>query len=132
MSIKDNIINAFIQSNKNTFELSEIINIIDEVTSYHNLPILESNGVKINPATQKVVVDDKTTLLPKKVFELMYYLIQNKNKVVTRYEILRDIWGTDVIVVETTVTVHIRKVRAIVGKDKLQTIKRTGYAWFEK
>lgn len=132
MLIKDNIIDAFKQTKKETFSLDEIISIINQVTNNTELPIIESCGVKVNPALQEIVVNEKHIKVPNKVFALMYYLITNKNKVIKRKELLRDIWGTEVWVVERTIDVHIRKLRRIVGKHNLSTIKCVGYGWFEK
>lgn len=48
--------------------------------------------------------------LPKKEFEMLFFLAQNPNKVFSRDELLQNIWGTDVYVLARTVDVHIRKV----------------------
>jgi two-component system alkaline phosphatase synthesis response regulator PhoP len=65
--------------------------------------------------------------LPKKEFELLYFLALNANKVFSREELLRNIWGTDVYVVDRTIDVHIRKVREKIGDDYISTIKGVGY-----
>lgn len=69
----------------------------------------------------------KQITLPKKEFELLYYLATNPNKVYNRDELLASIWGTDVYVLSRTVDVHIRKVREKVGEELIQTIKGVGY-----
>jgi len=65
--------------------------------------------------------------LPKKEFELLYFLAQNPNKVYGRDELLQNIWGSDVYVLARTVDVHIRKVREKIGNDYIKTIKGVGY-----
>ncbi len=70
---------------------------------------------------------DQQISLPKKEFELLYYLATNPNKVYNRDELLASIWGTDVYVLSRTVDVHIRKVREKVGEELIQTIKGVGY-----
>ncbi|MBL6445466.1 response regulator transcription factor [Fulvivirga sp. 29W222] len=65
--------------------------------------------------------------LPKKEFELLYFLAQNPNKVFDRDELLQNIWGSDVYVLARTVDVHIRKVREKIGDDYIKTIKGVGY-----
>lgn len=65
--------------------------------------------------------------LPKKEFELLYFLAQNPNKVFDRDELLQNIWGTDVYVLARTVDVHVRKVREKIGDDYIKTIKGVGY-----
>ena len=65
--------------------------------------------------------------LPKKEFELLYFLAQNPGKVFSRDELLQNIWGTDVYVLARTVDVHIRKVREKIGNDHITTVKGVGY-----
>lgn len=70
---------------------------------------------------------DKKINLPKKEFELLYFLAQNPGKVFSRDELLRNIWGTDVYVLARTVDVHIRKVREKIGNGYISTVKGVGY-----
>jgi two-component system alkaline phosphatase synthesis response regulator PhoP len=65
--------------------------------------------------------------LPKKEFELLFFLAQNPNKVFSRDELLQNIWGSDVYVLSRTVDVHIRKVREKIGEDYIVTVKGVGY-----
>ena len=65
--------------------------------------------------------------LPKKEFELLFFLAQNPNKVFSRDDLLQSIWGSDVYVLARTVDVHIRKVREKIGEGYIKTIKGVGY-----
>ncbi|GAA0878998.1 response regulator transcription factor [Algoriphagus jejuensis] len=69
----------------------------------------------------------KTITLPKKEFELLYFLAKNPNMVFGRDELLHNIWGSDVFVLARTVDVHIRKVREKIGEDYISTVKGVGY-----
>lgn len=69
----------------------------------------------------------KTITLPKKEFELLYFLAKNPNMVFSRDELLHNIWGSDVFVLARTVDVHIRKVREKIGEDYISTVKGVGY-----
>ncbi|MDH7603933.1 MAG: response regulator transcription factor [Melioribacter sp.] len=85
--------------------------------------------LKINKDEYTVFVDNKKVVLPRKEFELLAYLASNPGKVFDREKILSDIWGNDIIVVERTIDVHIRKIREKLGKhaDLIETIKGVGY-----
>jgi two-component system alkaline phosphatase synthesis response regulator PhoP len=131
MLIKENIINALKQQNKQGFMLCEIISIINEVTQTIELPNIESEGITLNHTNFEVVIGDKSIKIPKKEFQLLYYLISRKNKVLYRNDIIRDVWGTEVVVIDRTIDVHIRKLRGLLGKDNLRTFKCVGYGWFE-
>lgn len=75
-----------------------------------------------------IVFNDKTPItLPKKEFEMLFFLAQNPNKVFSRDELLQNIWGTDVYVLARTVDVHIRKVREKIGGGYIKTVKGVGY-----
>ncbi|WPR74095.1 response regulator transcription factor [Algoriphagus sp. NG3] len=69
----------------------------------------------------------KTITLPKKEFELLYFLAKNPNIVFSRDELLQNIWGADVFVLARTVDVHIRKVREKIGEEYITTVKGVGY-----
>ena len=65
--------------------------------------------------------------LPKKEFELLYFLAKDPNKVFSRDDLLLNIWGSDVYVLSRTVDVHIRKVREKIGEHYISTVKGVGY-----
>lgn len=88
---------------------------------------IEVDGLKIDRTSYTVTVAGKEISLPKKEFELLYYLAQNPNKVLSREDLLHHIWGSDVYVVARTVDVHIRKVREKIGEDYITTVKGVGY-----
>lgn len=81
----------------------------------------------IDKSSYTVAVDGKEITLPKKEFELLYFLAQNPNKVFSRDDLLQNIWGSDVYVLARTVDVHIRKVREKIGEGFISTIKGVGY-----
>lgn len=78
---------------------------------------------------ERVLVErgDEKIELAKKEFELLNLLVSKPGKVFTREEIFYKIWGTDVIVGNRTIDVHIRKLREKLGSDYIKTIKGVGY-----
>ena len=64
--------------------------------------------------------------LPRKEFELLYFLASKPGKVFRREKLLEKIWG-DVYVVDRTIDVHIRKLREKIGEGYIQTVKGVGY-----
>lgn len=65
--------------------------------------------------------------LPRREFELLYFLASHPGRVFSRQEILDEVWGRDVYVVDRTVDVHIRKIREKIGSDYIETVKGVGY-----
>lgn len=84
-------------------------------------------NLMIDRTSYTVTVDGKQVSLPKKEFELLYFLAQNPNKVFNRDDLLQNIWGSDVYVLARTVDVHVRKVREKVGDGFISTVKGVGY-----
>lgn len=89
--------------------------------------ILHVNNITIDPQRYLVIADGKEIVLAKKEFELLYLLASKPGKVFLRNEILSSVWGTDVIVGDRTIDVHIRKIRQKLGIDCLTTVKGVGY-----
>jgi two-component system, OmpR family, alkaline phosphatase synthesis response regulator PhoP len=81
----------------------------------------------IDRTSYTIKLKNKEINLPKKEFELLFFLAQNPNKVFSREDLLHNIWGTDVYVLARTVDVHIRKVREKIGDDFIATVKGVGY-----
>ena len=85
----------------------------------------EKGQIKIRDLT--IDKGGKTITLPKKEFELLFFLANNPNVVFSRDELLYNIWGSDVFVLARTVDVHIRKVREKIGEEYITTVKGVGY-----
>lgn len=69
----------------------------------------------------------ETFRLPRKEFELLYFLASHPGKVFTREDLLDQVWGPDVYVVDRTVDVHVRKIREKIGSEYIETVKGVGY-----
>ena len=74
-----------------------------------------------------VIHNDNNIVLARKEFELLSLLASTPGKVFLRNEILSQIWGTEVIVGDRTIDVHIRKIRQKIGIDCITTVKGVGY-----
>ncbi len=92
------------------------------------------NEVKIDPQAfvidrERYVVlkDGKEIKLPRKEFELLSFLASRPNSVFKRRVILDTVWGSEVIVGDRTIDVHIRKLREKIGDEYISTIKGVGY-----
>lgn len=75
--------------------------------------------------------DEKEMRFPRKEFELLYFLASHPGKVFSRQELLDEVWGPDVYVVDRTVDVHVRKIREKIGSEYIETVKGVGYKFRE-
>lgn len=91
--------------------------------------VYQFQNIVINVPNYTVKIDGKDVFFPKKEFELLVYLARYPNRVITREEILDNIWGKNVYVVDRTIDVHIRKIRGKLGKygSMIETVKGVGY-----
>jgi two-component system alkaline phosphatase synthesis response regulator PhoP len=81
----------------------------------------------IDPASYLVIIDEREVTLAKKEFELLYLLASKPGRVLLRNEILSQVWGSEVIVGDRTIDVHIRKIRQKLNTDCITTVKGVGY-----
>lgn len=75
----------------------------------------------------KVIRNNEEIILPRKEFELLWLLASQPNKVFKRDDILDKVWGSEVVVGDRTIDVHIRKLREKIGENYFKTIKGVGY-----
>lgn len=89
--------------------------------------VLEVGDLIIDRDRVCVTKGDEVIELAKKEFELLHLLVSKPGKVFSREEIFNKVWGTDVIVGNRTIDVHIRKLREKIGGNYIKTIKGIGY-----
>jgi len=89
--------------------------------------IITVDNLIIDPEKFIVEFEGKEIVLAKKEFELLYLLATKPGRVFLRNEILSQVWGSDVIVGDRTIDVHIRKIRQKLGVDCITTVKGVGY-----
>lgn len=92
-----------------------------------NLDQIRLGKLIIDKEQYVVTHKGKTFSLPKKEFELLYLLASKPNKVVKREKIMEIVWGSEVVVGDRTIDVHIRKLREKVGDKYFKTVKGVGY-----
>lgn len=92
----------------------------------HDLLIDRERYIVERPGTEE------SFRLPRKEFELLYFLAAHPGRVFTREDLLNGVWGPDVYVVDRTVDVHVRKVREKIGSPYIETVKGVGYRLAEE
>jgi len=91
------------------------------------------SGITINPHSRTVFITGEQIFLTNKEFELLHYLIENKDIVLTREQLLNQIWGYDYDGDDRTVDTHIKKLRQKIGDkaSNIVTVIRVGYKFEE-
>lgn len=90
---------------------------------------IEAGPLIIDKEKFLVLFNNKEIFYPKKEFAILAHLAARPGKVFTREDILASVWGENVLVVDRTVDVHIRKIREKLGSNSeiIKTIKGVGY-----
>lgn len=94
----------------------------------HN-DILDYETIHINLNNKTCTVSGKELDLTKKEFEVLVFLLENRNKVLSREEILSKIWGDDVVVVNRTIDVTITRLRKKIEPYGNCIVTRYGYGY---
>ena len=96
--------------------------------------VLETPTLKIDKAKHIVLLNDKRLELTHKEYQLLVYLVENRDRVVEREELLNSIWGYDFVGESRALDVHIRSLRAKLNDDGskyIKTIRSVGYRYVE-
>ena len=107
--------------------LSKVKALLRRKSSEQDQTIIQINDLIIDRSKYNVNLKGIGLNLPRKEFELLYLLVSSPNTVFTREKILDVVWGSDVIVGDRTIDVHIRKIREKIGASSFKTIKGVGY-----
>lgn len=97
-------------------------------------PMIQTVSLKINKATRLIQKNNQQIELTKKEYQLLIYLMENKQRIVERDELLNEIWGYDFVGESRALDVHIRALRAKLeddGTKYIKTIRSVGYRYIE-
>ena len=113
-------------------ELMARINAVLSRKSGASAPVSEVmtfNGLEINIPARTVTVDGKKVELTPKEYDLLFYLVENKNIALSRDKLLSDIWGYDFFGDDRTIDTHIKNLRNNLGpyRDFIVTLRGVGY-----
>ena len=113
-------------------ELMARINVVlarRHAASQTKTDVLKFNGLEVNVAARTVTVDGQRVELTPKEYELLFYLIENKNIALSRDKLLSDIWGYDFFGDDRTIDTHIKNLRNNLGpyRDYIVTLRGVGY-----
>jgi DNA-binding response OmpR family regulator len=117
------------------FSPKELMARINAVLARHAGPaevqpdVLEFGGLVINLAARTVTVDGNRIELTPKEYDLLFYMVKNKNIALSRDKLLSDIWGYDFFGDDRTIDTHIKNLRNNLGpyRDHIVTLRGVGY-----
>jgi two-component system, OmpR family, response regulator len=123
------------------FEIEEVLarirsclrksNQMEQTQETNNQKTLSINELSVNPITREVVRENDSIELTPKEFDLLMYLLEHKNQVLTREQIINQVWGFDFIGDTNVVDVYVRYLRKKIDYpyelQLIQTYRGVGY-----
>jgi len=103
-------IKALLKRNKKQFDIVEL-----------------NEHLTFNPATKRILDDNKDLNLPIKISELIELFIENRGSIVTKEMIISKLWNIDEDYSEGSIRVYINQVKKLLGKESIHNIKGIGY-----
>ncbi|MGD2155522.1 MAG: response regulator transcription factor [Anaerolineales bacterium] len=105
---------------------------VSDSSSSGNQKVLEFQGLKIDPVSRTVTINDQEISLTAKEFDLLWHFAKNPRQVFSRSQLLADVWGDEYYTDPSTVTVHIRRLREKIesnpgSPEHLLTVWGVGY-----
>lgn len=88
-----------------------------------------SSGISCDRNSLVCMVDGNALKLPRKEFEILALLLENKGRIFTREELLQRIWPEKTIVTDRSVDVHITRLRGKISPYGKNIISRSGYGY---
>ena len=97
----------------------------------NNMDIIEHNGLTLNILSSTIEHNEKSIELTKNELKILYYLLVNKGKIVSRVEIMEYLWDSAMFINDNTLTVNITRIRNKIDeiglKDYIKTKRGQGY-----
>ena len=109
--------------------ISRVKAVLRRYTGLNKDSVLKSGNLTLDIEKHEVRINDKEVYLTLKEFDLLYYLMKNMNIVLSRDQIMNEVWGFDFEGETRTVDVHIRTLRMKLGEagESIQTVRGVGY-----
>ena len=97
----------------------------------NNMDIIEHNGLTLNILSSTIEHNEKSIELTKNELKILYYLLLNKGKIVSRVDIMEYLWDSAMFINDNTLTVNITRIRNKIDeiglKDYIKTKRGQGY-----
>ncbi len=109
---------------------------VGTTTTIEDQPV-EASGVRVDRGRHEVSVDGRTVELPPKEFELLAMLVDYAGRVLTRNQLIDEVWGSDYVGDTKTLDVHIRRLRSRIEDDphapeRILTVRGVGYRFADR
>ena len=111
------------------YEIKNLLARIEAVLRRSSRHRMMTKGITCDRTSLTCFVDGRTVKMPRKEFEILALLLENRGRVFTREELISRIWPDKVIVVDRAVDVHVARIRSKIAPYSRHIVARTGYGY---
>ena len=106
-----------------------ILNRVQRAAFQNSADVFELEGLSVNFSARIVTIDGERVNLSPKEYELLFYLVKNKNIALSREKLICDVWGYDFYGDDRTLDTHIKLLRKSLGEyaKQIVTLRGVGY-----
>jgi two-component system phosphate regulon response regulator PhoB len=91
--------------------------------------LMQVNGLKLDLEFKRCLINENEVKMTRKEFELLVFLITHRGKICSREEILSKVWKDEVVILDRTIDVNIRRLRSKIGTYGENIVTRCGYGY---
>ena len=121
---------------KKPFELDELDMRIKNISRTFNIEqnrlIPISKEILFDALNNQIIKNNRNFSIAKKESEFLNYLVKNRNRTISKEELIQNLWSFENIPSDATLRVYIRNLRSLIGKEAIITIRGMGYRLVSK
>jgi len=116
---------------KKPFELDELDMRIENISRTFNIEqnqlINISKDILFDALNNQIIKNNTIFSIAKKESEFLNYLVKNRNRTISKEELVQNLWSFENMPSDATLRVYIRNLRSLIGKESITTIRGMGY-----
>lgn len=102
---------------------------VNQVTESSDSNIITFEGLEVNNLNKRCFIDGSEIQLTRKEFDILVLLLTHRGKILSREQIMKQVWSDEVVVLDRTIDVNITRMRKKLGQYGNHIVTRTGYGY---
>lgn len=102
---------------------------VNQVTESTDSNIITFEGLEVNNLNKRCFIDGSEIQLTRKEFDILVLLLTHRGKILSREQIMKQVWSDEVVVLDRTIDVNITRMRKKLGQYGNHIVTRTGYGY---
>lgn len=102
---------------------------VNQVAESSDSNIITFEGLEVNNLNKRCFIDGSEVQLTRKEFDILVLLLTHRGKILSREQIMKQVWSDEVVVLDRTIDVNITRMRKKLGQYGNHIVTRTGYGY---